>query len=66
MKYYSVKEVAEIIGVVEETVRVRLRNGEIVGVKPGNSRKWLISDKSINEYLKNIESDGGNNDNDKE
>lgn len=48
--YYTVKEVAEILKVVEETVRKKLRSGEIKGIRPGLC--WMIPEKSIQKYLK--------------
>lgn len=48
-KFYTVKEVAGILKIVEETVRKKLRSGEIKGLKPGLS--WMIPEDSIEAYL---------------
>lgn len=47
--YMSVKEVAEIFGVKEITVREWCRNGILEGIRP--RRNWRIKRTSVNQLL---------------
>lgn len=53
-RFYSTKEVAEMLKLDINTVRIFLREGKLDGVKV--ARKWFISEKSIKKLLK-IEDD---------
>lgn len=51
-KMYSPKEIAEILGVKEGTVREWLKAGILKGVKVGGRGQWRVSHDNLNEYLK--------------
>lgn len=51
--FYTVKEVAVIVSLTEETVREKLRAGIIKGVKIGKG--WRVSEKNLKEYLKDLD-----------
>jgi len=54
MKMYTVKEVAEILGFCEETIRRKINAGKIKAIKTGKNFK--ISDENLKEYVENGES----------
>lgn len=47
--YYSVNELAEILGVTTRSVRNYLREGKLQGVKVGG--KWKFSEENLSEFL---------------
>ncbi|MDY4307571.1 helix-turn-helix domain-containing protein [Enterococcus mundtii] len=47
--YYSVNEVAEILGVTTRSVRNYLREGKLQGIKVGG--KWKFSEENLSEFL---------------
>ena len=49
-KYLTVAEVADLIRVHPETVRVYLKKGKIKGLKL--DRAWRISKKALSHFLK--------------
>jgi excisionase family DNA binding protein len=55
-EFYSIKETAVIFGVNEVTIRRAIRNGFIVAIRIGNSKKspYRISRKSIEEIHNSI------------
>jgi excisionase family DNA binding protein len=55
--YYTSKELSGILKVSLETIRKKLRNNEIKGVKVGS--KWRISKSSLNNYM--LSEDGMSN-----
>ena len=50
IKFYTVSEVAEMLQSHEETIRRKLRSGEIKGINFGKS--WRISQENLEKYLK--------------
>ena len=50
-EYFTVKEISIILKITEETVREKLRNKNIKGIKIG--RQWRILKKDFNKFLKN-------------
>ena len=46
---YTVAEVADIVGCSEETVRRRIRDGQLHAVTSG--ARWLVSAPALNRYL---------------
>jgi excisionase family DNA binding protein len=48
-KVYTVADVAEIIGCSDETVRRRIRDGQLDAVT--SSARWLISAPALDRYL---------------
>lgn len=46
---YTVKEVAELLKLKLETVRTKLRKGEIKGKKLGKA--WRITKENLDEYI---------------
>jgi len=48
-KVYTVKEVAEILKVSEQTVQEALKKGQLPGAKVG--RQWRITETSLTNYL---------------
>lgn len=49
MKLYTVKEISKILNLVEETIRERLRKGELKGLKVG--RSWRVKEEDLKNYL---------------
>lgn len=47
-KFYTPKEVSEILGVALDTVRIWLRNGTLRGIKVG-PRLWRIPESALRE-----------------
>ena len=52
-KYYSVEDVAEILGFKEKTVREWLRTGKLKGKKIG--RLWRVKESDLEEFINNTE-----------
>ena len=50
MILYTTHEIAEILKVNIETVRIKIRSGELKAIKIGNS--YRITDESLNNFLK--------------
>lgn len=50
---YTVKEVAILLSLTDETIREKLRRKELKGVKIGKS--WRVSDENLKEYIKNMD-----------
>jgi excisionase family DNA binding protein len=48
-RVYTVADVAEIVGCSEETVRRRIRDGQLDAVTSG--ARWLISAAALDRYL---------------
>ena len=48
-KVYTVVEVADIVGCSEETVRRRIRDGQLDAVTSG--ARWLVSAPALDRYL---------------
>ena len=51
-RYYTPKEVAEILGVALDTVRIWLRNGTLKGFKVG-PRLWRIPESALRDKEEN-------------
>lgn len=47
MKYYTIREVAEILGVKVRTVREWLRLGKIQAERSDNGWYWMISEEEV-------------------
>ena len=47
--FFTVKQVAEMLTLSPETIREKLRKGEIEGVKIGKS--WRVNEETIRRYL---------------
>ena len=54
MKIYTVEEVADLLKIKPETVRVMLRDNELNGFKAGNA--WRVTEDDLKKY---IQSQGG-------
>lgn len=55
-KLFTIPEVAEILKTCTETIRRRVRRGEIPAVKePGRNGRFLIYEKDLINYLKSFE-----------
>lgn len=54
MKIYTVEEVADLLKLKPETVRVMLRDNEINGFKAGKA--WRVTEDDLKKY---IQSQGG-------
>lgn len=55
LQFYTVKYVADYLSLTEETIREKLRKGEIDGIKIGKS--WRISEENLKKFV------GGKNEN---
>jgi len=49
LKYYTVKQVAEILNLHPETVRIKIKDGEINAKQPG--RAYLMTEEDIENYV---------------
>ncbi len=49
IKMYDSKEISELIGLTEQSVRMYFRTGKLKGKKIG--KNWFISNKDLKEYL---------------
>jgi excisionase family DNA binding protein len=49
---YKVEEVAVILGLQVETIRKKLRNREMKGIKIG--KEWRVKEKELVKFLKEI------------
>lgn len=47
MKYYTIREVAEALGVKVRTVRAWIKNGKITAIKSSNGWDWQISEEEV-------------------
>lgn len=54
MKIYTVEEVADLLKIKPETVRVMLRDNELNGFKAGKA--WRVTEEDLKKY---IQSQGG-------
>lgn len=54
MKIYTVEEVADLLKIKPETVRVMLRDNELNGFKTGKA--WRVTEEDLKKY---IQSQGG-------
>lgn len=54
MKIYKVKEAAEILGMHPDTIREKIRRGELKAknVATGKRPEYRITEKAIAEYVK--------------
>lgn len=50
---YSIRELSEILGVTNTTLRAYLREGRIFGQKVGGS--WYVSEESLQEFFRRPE-----------
>jgi len=50
---YTVEEVAGLLGLQIETIRKKLRNKEMRGVKIG--KEWRVKEKELIRFLKEID-----------
>ena len=50
MKIYTVEEVADLLTLKPETVRVMLRDNEINGFKAGKA--WRVTEDDLRKYIK--------------
>lgn len=60
MKYYNVKEIAEMLRVTERGVQKWIREGKITAIKLG--REFRVEEKSLEAFLesrKNVNSKAG-------
>lgn len=51
MKFYTVKEVADLLRLDETTIRRYLRAGTLKGLQVSKNGKWRISEESLNHFL---------------
>lgn len=51
LQFYTVKYVAQYLELTEETIREKLRKGEIDGIKIGKS--WRVSEENLKKFLNN-------------
>lgn len=51
-KMYSTKQISDMLGVTEQTVREWLKSGEMKGLKVGGRGQWRVSEDDLNNYLK--------------
>ena len=54
-KLLTVKEVAELFGRHEDTIRRWLREGHLKGIQIGKRGKYIIPQRNIEEFLNNSE-----------
>lgn len=54
----NTKEVAKLLHIKEDTVRIKLRAGKINGFKALGSHIWLITNEEVKRILKKV--NGGN------
>lgn len=52
-EFFTVKEIAKVLKLKEETIRKKIRAGEIKALK--SKRKFLISKKELNRVLEQFE-----------
>lgn len=57
MKLLTPEEVAELVGVKENTVRAWLRTGELKGIKLAG-KLWRIEEEAFNEFIAKGREDG--------
>lgn len=50
LQVYTVQEVAEILQLNEETIRRKLRSGELVGTNFG--RTWRVTHENLTKFIK--------------
>jgi excisionase family DNA binding protein len=48
--FYTVKEVALKLKLTDETIREKLRNKKILGVKIGKS--WRVTEENLNDFMR--------------
>jgi len=48
-KFFKTAQAAEMIGLTAETLREKLRTGEIIGVRVGS--QWRIPEEALLRYL---------------
>lgn len=51
MKIYTVEEVADLLTLKPETVRVMLRDNELNGFKAGKA--WRVTEDDLKKYIQN-------------
>lgn len=49
-KFYTVKELSKMLKLAEETIREKLRHGNLKGLKLG--RCWRVTEKNLINYIK--------------
>jgi excisionase family DNA binding protein len=54
-KFYTVKEVSEVLRVGAQTVRDLLREGELVGTRTSKRGRWRISERALDKFIKDNE-----------
>lgn len=50
--YYSPKQISEMLGVTESTVREWLKAGTLKGAKVGGRGQWRVPEENLNDFLK--------------
>lgn len=58
-KTFSVKEVADMLGISEFTVRRRIQDGQLTAVMDSKKQGYHITEESLTNYAKSIESKVG-------
>ena len=51
IKYYTLRQASEIMGIKVRTVREWIRNGRIKAIKIGGSNRWFISRDEIERLV---------------
>ena len=57
-KYLTVSDVADLLSIHPNTVRTKLKDGELKGIKLGDKAGWRIEQADLNEYLDGISNNG--------
>ncbi|MGE5576404.1 MAG: helix-turn-helix domain-containing protein [Syntrophothermus sp.] len=50
-KYYTTKEISELLKVSPVTITRKLQNGEIKGIRLGGRAGWRVEERGLQEYL---------------
>ena len=51
LKTYNVEEIAEILSLNPNTVRIKIRNGEFEGYVFKTGRQWMITDEDLKLWI---------------
>lgn len=49
-KYYTIKEVCDILHKCDRTIYAYIRSGQLKAVKPGK-KKFLVSETALNDFI---------------